>query len=104
MSFWYSPRVTPKRRGWYVVRRSPDDEAMVRAYGNGHWWIPLPGGWLSADGVYRWMPGAVKGLPKDTALVPLAEHDAALARAKKKHPRLKFRPVQSGGTVPLDTP
>ena len=92
MSLWYSPRVTPRRRGWYVVKRRDTGDVMVRAYGNGHWWVPLPGGWLSADGFYNWMPGAVMPLPRESDLDPPDEHALALERAKKKHPRLAFVP------------
>ena len=52
MSAWNGPDWIPPHSGWYKVRR--DGAEKVRAYGNGHWWIPLPDGWLSADGVYEW--------------------------------------------------
>lgn len=49
---WREKDEIPQAAGWYRVKR--DGKPMVRAFGQGHWWIPLPGGWLSADGCYEW--------------------------------------------------
>lgn len=49
---WRGKDEIPQAAGWYRVRR--DGDQKVRAFGQGHWWIPLKDGWLSADGVYEW--------------------------------------------------
>lgn len=49
---WRGKDETPQAAGWYRVKR--DGDQKVRAWGQGHWWIPIPNGWLSADGVYEW--------------------------------------------------
>jgi len=60
---WRGPSETPRLDGWYRVKRQGDQK--VRAFGNGHWWIPLVDGWLSADDVYEWALPRI--LPMDKA-------------------------------------
>lgn len=57
----------PQAAGWYRVRRTDDpDKPLVRAFGQDHWWIPLPDGWITADGCYEW-----ESLP----ICPVADED-----------------------------
>jgi hypothetical protein len=60
---WRGPSEVPPSDGWYRVKREGDQK--VRAFGNGHWWIPLVDGWLSADDVYEWALPRI--LPMDKA-------------------------------------
>ena len=59
---WRGKDEIPQAAGWYRVKR--DGDQKVRAWGQGHWWIAIPNGWLSADGVYEWTcPVSVDGFP-----------------------------------------
>lgn len=53
---WRPHTEIPQASGWYRVKRidEPEGSLLVRAFGQGHWWTPLPDGWISSDGVYEW--------------------------------------------------
>ena len=70
-SGWRGVNEIPQAAGWYRVRR--EGEAKIRAYGQGHWWIPLIDGWLSADGVYEWEALPIAALGADEDRSPLDE-------------------------------
>ena len=54
-------REYPRRKGWYLVRKS-DGELAVRAFGKGQWWTDMgrgngKDGWLGhvTDPGYEWL-------------------------------------------------
>lgn len=52
---WHSEAETPTQPGWYAIQRI-DGSYCLRAWGNGHWWIPLKDGWLSGlPSGFRWL-------------------------------------------------
>lgn len=60
---WNSSWRKPSKRGWYECKARDDrwkGKTQWRAWGHGHWWIPLggsnaEGGWLSSPmGLYKW--------------------------------------------------
>jgi hypothetical protein len=65
---WRSSKTHPLRRGWYRVTLG-DGSTDWRAWGRGHWWKQIPGGWItwfSGDGKphdFKW-----RGPRKDIAL------------------------------------
>lgn len=75
---WRGPSELPQAAAWYLVRRPPDQTEKVRAFGQGHWWIPLPDGWLSADGCYEWKPQPICAIAADDdEITPIQEMDRA---------------------------
>lgn len=55
---WNSSYKKPPRKGWYECKSRDGrwgGRTEWRAWGNGLWWIPLKGGWLSSPlGLYQW--------------------------------------------------
>jgi hypothetical protein len=69
---WRAVDEIPQAAGWYRVKR--DGEPRVRAFGQGHWWIPLSDGWLSADGCYEWEHLPICAMePPESKLTPAQE-------------------------------
>ncbi len=72
----------PRHNGWYIVRPVADrSDIKVRAYGQGCFWTPLPGGWMSSP-EYEYQPGRI--MPMNAAESdedPRAEWERAVAHA-----------------------
>lgn len=70
---WREPHELPQAAGWYIVERIDEPGERIRAWGQGHWWTPLPDGWISSDNVYRWHHLPVAALGSDEERNPLEE-------------------------------
>lgn len=72
----------PNHRGWYIVRPVADrSDIKVRAYGQGRFWTPLIGGWMSSP-EYEYQPGRIMPMAApDSEEDPRDEWKRALTRA-----------------------
>lgn len=70
---WHSEDEIPAEPGWFTIKRH-DGSLCIRAYGAGHWWIPLKDGWISGlPAGFEWL-GPIAPMDWDTpqtALSPL---------------------------------
>jgi len=68
---WHDEAEEPTEGGWYAIERA-DGSRCVRGFGDGQWWIPLKGGWLSGlPAGFRWR-GPIADMGPDTGS-PLGE-------------------------------
>lgn len=75
---WGDEADDPPAPGWYAIQRA-DRSLCLRAFGDGLWWIPLRGGWMSGlPAGFRWC-GPLEPLDWETPQPARAPLDSASA-------------------------